>query len=252
MRWTGMNPEGRMGKGSLARGAMFVLGLGVWYGPASSSAQVRTPRAPGPRLPPAPAAIVLGAAQQHGGIYPRLNFDVPPGTVGIRVLRQTGTSQPLLLTPTSVPVAKLRAVTGTGYQWSDNTVPALGMYGYSVVAELDDGRQGPSAWFAFTPQLYEATNIRVAKVSNYNVTIAFYDGAVYASSFRLYGTGQPAMGTPAVLQQLMEQDPVTRIQYRVWKIELIGLAAGPYNWTLRGDFQPGIRTAGVPVSVVMP
>ena len=49
--------------------------------PAMSSAQVRTPRAPGPRLPPAPAAILMSASQQHGTIYAPLRFDLPRLTI---------------------------------------------------------------------------------------------------------------------------------------------------------------------------
>jgi len=220
--------------------------------PAVSSAQVRVPRAPGPRLPPAPAAILMSASQQAGTIYPALRFDLPSGTVGVRVLRQTNGGSPQLLTPTALPAGKLAAPGGTGYQWTDQTVPALGSYAYSVVAELDDGRQGPSAWLPYSPQVYEATNLKVVKLSNYDVRVEFNDGAISAAGYRLFGTGIAATGEPAVLQQLMYQDPVTRQLYRVWHLVRGGLAAGSYNWVLRGEFQPGVRTAGVPVSVVMP
>ena len=190
--------------------------------PAMSSAQVRTPRAPGPRLPPAPAAILMSASQQHGTIYAPLRFDLPPGTVGVRVLRQTGSGKPLPLTPTPLPAAK-----------------------------LDDGRQGPSAWLPYSPQLYEATNLNMVKLSNYDVRLEFNDGAIYANSYRLFGAGIGAIGEPAVLQQLMYRDPATGHLFRVWHLVRSGLPAGTYNWVLRGDFQPGVRTAGVPVSVVM-
>lgn len=219
--------------------------------PALSSAQVRTPRAPGPRLPPAPAAIVTSVLQTNWTIYPQLRFDLPPGTVGVRVLRQTKGGQPELLTPTSLPADKLADRRG-GYRWIDQTVPALGTYEYSVIAELDDGRQGPSAWFLYSPQLYEAINVRTTKLSNYNVQVEFNDGAVAAVGYRLFGTGIAAIGEPAVADQLMYRDPTTNADYRVWRLVRTGLAAGTYNWVLRGEYQPGVRTAGVPISVVMP
>lgn len=221
--------------------------------PAMSSAQMRTPRAPGPRLGPAPAAIVTSALQTNWTIYPSLQFDLPPGTVGVRVLRQPKGGQPQLLTPTPLPADKLTDRTGrAGYQWIDQTVPALGTYEYSVVAELDDGRQGPSAWFPYSPQVYEAINVKPTKLSNYNVEIVFNDGAVAAVGYRLFGTGIAAIGEPAVADQQLYQDPATRALYRVWRVVRTGLAAGTYNWVLRGEYQPGVRTAGVPVSVVMP
>jgi hypothetical protein len=220
--------------------------------PAMSSAQLRTPRAPGPRLGPAPAAIVTSALQTNWTIYPQLRFDLPPGTVGVRVRRQTKGGQPELLTPTSLPADKLGDRRGGGYRWIDQTVPALGTYEYSVVAELADGRQGPSAWFPYSPKVYEAINVRLTKLSSYNVQIEFNDGAVAAVGYRLFGTGIAAIGEPAVADQQLYQDPATRALYRVWRVARTGLAAGTYNWVLRGEFQPGVRTAGVPVSVVMP
>lgn len=243
--------DDRGGRIGLRRGATIATLCSLLV-PVLSSAQVRTPRAPGPRLPPAPAAILMSASQQHGTIYASLRFDLPPGTVGVRVLRQTAGGTPLLLTPTSLPAAKLASPGGTGYEWTDQTLPSLGSYSYSVVAELDDGRQGPSAWLPYSPQLYEATSLNLVKLSNYDVRLEFNDGAIYANSYRLFGTGIGAIGEPAVLQQLMYRDPATGHLHRVWHLVRSGLPAGTYNWVLRGDFQPGVRTAGVPVSVVMP
>ncbi len=240
--------DGRNGSRRMVVGAV-VSALLV---PAMSSAQVRTPRAPGPRLGPTPAAIVTGIWQTNWTIYPWLQFELPPGTVGVRVLRQLKGGQPELLTPTSLPAAKLADPLKGGYKWIDQTVPALGTYEYSVVAELADGRQGPSAWFLYSPQVYEAINVRLTKLTNYNVQIEFNDGAVAAGSYRLFGTGIAAMGEPAVAEQELYQDPATRALYRVWRVTRTGLAAGTYTWVLRGEYQPGVRTAGVPIAVVMP
>jgi hypothetical protein len=243
--------DDRGGRIGLRRGATLAT-LCALLVPVLSSAQVRTPRAPGPRLPPAPAAIVTSAGQANWTIYPELRFELPPGTVGVRVQRKPKGGQAQLLTPTSLPAAKLANPSGAGYQWWDQTLTALGSYEYSVVAELDDGRQGPSAWFPYVPQLYEAINVRMTKLSSYNVQVEFNDGAVAGGSYRLFGTGIAATGEPAVADQQLYQDPTTRQLYRVWRVVRSGLAAGSYNWVLRAEFQPGLRTAGVPVSVVMP
>lgn len=222
--------------------------------PAMSDAQVRTPVAPGPRLPPAPAPVVSSIAQRGRTIGPTLRFDLPPGTVGVRVLRQANGGQPELLTPTALPPDKLRdrLAQGAAYQWNDETLRALGSYSYSVVAELEDGRRGPSTWFPYTPRLYDAINARVEKLSNYDVRVEFNDGAIPAAGYRLFGTGIAPTGEPAVLQQLMYQDPATRQLYTVWHLVRSGLAAGSYHWVLRAEFQPGLQTAGIPLFVAMP
>jgi hypothetical protein len=206
---------------------------------------VRTPIAPAPRMPPGPAPILSAPTQEPGSIWAKLSFQLPPNAVAIRVARQLGSAAPVLLTATAVPVASLARVDAL-YAWTDMSLGALGTYSYAVAAELDDGRVGNSSPVSFTPQIYEPTNVRGLKASPYSAVVEFKDGAVPASTYRLYGTGLPTFGIDAKPGKY-PSDGTT-----LWSVYLQNLAAGTYNWVVRAEFKPGIRSNGVPVSVTLP
>ena len=198
------------------------------------------------RLPAAPAPVLAAADQQPRTIWPLIRFDLPPTTVAIRVRRlQSGSTSPLLLTPTDVPiasVAKYPYPDHTYFVWPDNSLPALGSYSYSIAAVLDDGRVGTSTWIPFTPQVYEPLNVTVQKTSSYSAAVVFSNGTLPAKTYRLYGTGLVPYGVDATIDKIHSGGTV----------EVGNLAAGTYNWVLRAVFDPGVRSNGVPVSVTLP
>jgi hypothetical protein len=210
-------------------------------------AQVRTPIAPAPRMPAGPAPIMSAPTQEPGSIWARLSFQLPPNAVQIRVVRQqAGSTQGVLLTPQPVPVVKLGRV-DAAYVWTDPTVPALGTYSYAVSVDLDDGRVGNSSPVSFSPQIFEPTSVRGLKASPYSAVVEFKDGAVPGSIYRLYGTGLPTFGVDAK----PGTDP-SGAGTTLWSVYLQNLAAGTYNWVVRAEFKPGIKSNGVPVSVTLP
>jgi hypothetical protein len=198
------------------------------------------------QLPPAPAPVLAGADQQPRTIWPLVRFDLPPNTVAIRVTRQqAGSTSPLLLTPTDVPIAsvsKYPMSDHTYYVWPDNSLTALGSYSYSIAAVLDDGRVGTSTWLPFTPQVYEPTNVTVQKTSSYSATVFFGNSPLPARTYRLYGTGLVTYGVEATMDRM----------HPGGSVPVGNLPAGTYNWVLRAVFDPSIRSNGVPVSVTLP
>ena len=198
------------------------------------------------QLPPPPAPVLAGADQQVRTIYPLIRFDLPPTTTAILVSRRPpGSTASVLLTPTPIPIASVMKYPypdRTYYVWPDNTLPALGTYSYAIAAVQSDGRTGVSSWLSYTPQLYEATNVTVQKTSSYSAVVYFTKSLLGAKAYRLYGTGIPAFGVEATIDRTLLHGSV----------QMGNLAAGTYNWILRAEFDPGIRTSGVPVSVTLP
>ena len=236
-------PGGGMATRIVAVSIFFLFSLMV---ACQAEAQVRTPIAPAPRMPAGPAPILSAPAQESGSIWARLTFQLPPNAVAIRVVRQpVGSTQATLLTPSPVTVASLARVDGL-YAWSDRSLTALGSYSYGVAADLDDGRVGTSTPVTFTPQIFEPTNVRGLKASAYSAVVEFKDAAVPASIYRLYGTGLPSWGVDAK----PGKDPNDGTT--LWSVYLPNLAAGTYNWVVRSEFKPGIRSNGVPVAVTLP
>jgi len=221
-----------------------LLGLMSLVAVAGANGQI----APGDKtvlLPPAPAPVLDAVDQQVRTIYPLIRFDLPTNAVAIRVKRLTaGNTTPVLLTPTDIPIASVLKVTmdRTYYVFADNTLTALGSYSYSVAAVLDDGRVGTSGWIAFSPQLYEPRDVTVQKLSPYSLAIYFTNSALPARTYRVYGTGIAAFGMQATVDKMGLH----------WALQLSNLAAGTYNFVVRGEFDPGIRSNGVPVSVTLP
>ncbi|MGE0552097.1 MAG: hypothetical protein AB7R55_01580 [Gemmatimonadales bacterium] len=210
----------------------------------------RTPRAPAPILPPAPAPTLKGIDQVAESIWPELAFALPPETSAIRIMRQQPGGQPIMVTPTPVPVAQLqRGDLLYAHRWTDDTPQALGNYSYLVVAEFGDGRTSNSAWLWFTPQVPEASNVRAVQAGRYVAAIQFNDSPIPASKYLVFGSGLPSFGTEATssIVQVAGAGPV-----RVWTVVMNNLAAGTYSWTVRTEFKPGIRSAGVPVTFTMP
>jgi hypothetical protein len=212
---------------------------------ARASAQI----APGDKivkLPPPPAPVLAAADQTVRTIYPLVRFDLPPNTVAIRVSRQQAGGT-ILLTPTDVPIASVNKVTmidHTYYVWLDNTLTALGTYSYSVSAVQSDGQVGVSSWLPFTPQIYEAQTVAVQKTSPYSAVVTFSSSTpLPARTYKLYGTGIVPYGLQATTTDKVG---------RSWAVQVGNLAAGTYNWIVRAEFDPGIRTSGVPVSVKLP
>jgi len=224
------------------------LGIVSMMAASHTGAQTVSPRtiAPAPRMPPGPAPILSAPTQEAGSIWAKLTFQLPPNAVAIRVARQLGSAAPVLLTPTAVPVASLARVDGL-YAWTDASLGALGTYSYAVAAELDDGRIGNSSPVTFTPQIFEAANVRGLKASPYSAVVEFKNGAVPASIYRLYGTGLPSWGVDAKPGKDPSGDPSP-----LWSVYLPNLAAGTYNWIVRAEFKPGIRSNGVATSVTFP
>jgi hypothetical protein len=161
-------------------------------------------------------------------------------------VRQLGSATPVLLTPTPVPVASLARVDGL-YAWTDASLGALGTYSYAVSVEISDGRIGNSTPVSFTPQIFEPANVRGLKASAYSAVVQFNDGAVPATIYRLYGTGLPAWGVDAKPGKDPSGSGAT-----LWSVYLQNLAAGTYNWVVRAEFKPGIRSNGVPTYVTLP
>ena len=204
--------------------------------------RVRAPIAEGPRLPPAPAPVLIAADQPPPAIWALVRFALPPNTVSILVSRQqAGSAQGVVLTPNPVPIAALLRPNQTEYGWYDNTLTALGTYSYSVAAVFGDGRTGISTPISFTPQVYEARNVSVYKLDPYSARVSFKNSALPAQTYRLFGTGIATFGVEASVDK-----------FGNGKVVVGNLPAGTYNWVLRAEFQPGIRSAGVPVSVTLP
>ena len=198
------------------------------------------------QLPPVPAPVLGGADQQVRTIYPLIRFDLPTTAVAILVSRRPpGSTTAVLLTPTPVPIASISKYTypdRTYYVWLDNTLPAVGTYSYAIATVQSDGRTGISSWLSYTPQLYEATSVSVQKTSSYSAVVYFTKSALGAKTYRLYGTGIPAFGVEATMERNLLHGSV----------QMGNLAAGTYNWILRAEFDPGVRSNGVPVSVTLP
>jgi hypothetical protein len=228
--------------------AMSALGIVSMIAATYAGAQTVSPRtiAPAPRMSPGPAPILSAPTQEPGSIWAKLTFQLPTNAVAIRVARQLGSATPVLLTPTAVPISSLARVDGL-YAWTDASLGALGTYSYAVSAELSDGRVGNSTPVTFTPQIFEPTNVRGLKASPYSAVVEFKDGAVPAGIYRLYGTGLPAFGVDAKPGMDPSGSGTT-----LWSVYLQNLAAGTYNWVVRAEFKPGIRSNGVPVSVTLP
>jgi hypothetical protein len=207
-----------------------------------ADAQVRTPIAPGPRLPPAPAPIIAAVDQAPGAIWGNVRFDLPPNTAAIRVTRQDAAGTQVRLTPNDVPLASVGRTSDGKYGYYDQTLTAMGTYSYSVAAVLDDGRVGTSGWFTYAPQIYEARTVNVQKTSPYSALVVFSNGLLRPQVYRLYGTGLVTYGVEAVMDKMG----------RGGSVQINNLAAGTYNWVLRAEFQPGIRSNGVPVSITLP
>jgi hypothetical protein len=213
---------------------------------ASAHAQI----APGDkivRLPAAPAPLLAAADQQVRTIWPLIRFDLPTNALAIRVSRLTaGSATPVLLTPTDIPVTSIMKVTmidHTYFAWPDNSLTALGSYSYSISAVLDDGRVGTSSWLAYSPQVYEPQSVAAQKLSPYSVAVGLSNSVFPAKTYRLYGTGIAPFG-----MELTTTDKARRY----WTIQLSNLAAGTYNFIVRSEFDPGIRSNGVPVSITLP
>lgn len=221
-----------------------LLGLMSLVAVAGANAQI----APGDKLvvlPAAPAPVLAAADQQVRTIYPLIRFDLPTNAVAIRVRRLTPVSTtPVLLTPTDIPIASVLKIVmdHTYYAFVDNTLTALGSYSYSVSAVLDDGRVGTSGWISFSPQVYEPQNVTAQKLSPYSVAVVFSNSVFPARTYRLYGTGIAPFGMQATTDKMG----------RTWSVQLGNLAAGTYNFVVRAEFDPGIRSNGVPVSVTLP
>lgn len=197
-------------------------------------------------LPPAPAPVLAAADQQVRTIWPLIRFDLPTNAVAIRVKRLTaGSTTPVLLTPTDIPIASINKVVmdHTYFAWPDNSLTALGAYSYSISAVLDDGRVGTSSWLPYSPQVYEPQSVAAQKTSAYSVVVGMSSSVFPAKTYRLYGTGIAPFG-----MELTTTDKGRRY----WSIQLNNLAAGTYNFIVRSEFDPGIRSNGVPVSVSLP
>jgi hypothetical protein len=219
---------------------------------AGAQVQVRPPTiAPGPRPPPAPIPYFTQVYQLPQRVWPALEFALPSNTVSIRVLRRTaGSTQPVLLTPSAVPVTGLTRVTWPNYMWEDAMLRAFGSYSYAVVAELDDGRTGMSAWIPFVSQASEAANVRVVKPDPYTAVIEFDDAPpTPPRTYRLFDTGRTAL-----LSNGIEATKISTSNgwWSSWRIVVNNLAAGTYNWILRSEYTPNIPSKGIPVSVTMP
>lgn len=209
---------------------------------ARGSAQIIRQPIATPRLPPAPAPVWSSVNQAPNAIWPQLWFQVPEGTTGIRVSRQPAGGAWALITPTTVPLSSVPTPTGQYYYWTDNTLTALGAYNYTVTGVLADGRMGTSAAIAYAPTITEPTSVTATKADPWTAVVTFQPSKATTDTYRLYGTGLPAVGTQATF------DP-----YRGGgSVRISGLAAGSYSWVLRAIYAPNIRTAGVPVSITLP
>ena len=100
---------------------------------------------------------------------------------------------------------------------------------------------GISRWLSYTPQVYEATNVTVQKNQQLLGAVNCAEPPLAAKTYRLYGTGLAA-------SVLNDHGPVGR----GGTVQVGNLAAGTYNWILRAEYDPGIRSNGVPVSVTLP
>lgn len=197
-----------------------------------------------PRLPPAPAAVLSSINQVKFAISAQVWFQVPTGTASILVSRAVAGGTPSLVTPNPVPLASVPTLTGQYYYWIDNTLNALGSYSYTVAAIQGDGRSGVSTPMAYTPLVGEPQNVRVTKTDPWTAVVTFDRSLPEPQTYRLYGTGLVSYGVQAV---------VDVSSYSRGNAVTVGnLAAGTYNWVLRAEYVPGIRTTGVPVVVTFP
>jgi len=195
-----------------------------------------------PRLPPPPAAVMSSINQTQGAIFPQVWFQVPSGTASIQVYRSTAGGAAVLVTPTPVPLASVPTPTGQYYYWIDNTLNALGSFSYSVAAIQGDGRGGVSTPMAYSPRIDEPTSVAIRKADPFTAIVSFGQAKLPAQTYRLYGTGLVTYGVQATL------DP----RGTVGAVTVGNLAAGTYNWVLRSEYAPGIRSNGVPVTVTLP
>jgi hypothetical protein len=203
------------------------------------------PVSKGLRPRPMPAPIISRATQEPMAIWPQLRFQLRPTTLAIRIVRKpSGSTQRPAVSPSPIPIASLGH--DIEYFWTDNTLSAVGSWDYSVLAELSDGSVVPSLPLTFTPQIFAAANVSVTKVDSYTALVEFVDGPLAADNYRLYGTGI-ATGVPATRARGLNgrRNPV-------WRVWVSNLATGNYNWVLRAEFKPAIRSTGVPVGFTLP
>ncbi len=221
-------------------------------------ARVGTPtRAPAPRLSPAPPPAWAPFRQVSRSIWPELRFELPPGAASIRIQRQQpGQAAPQLLTPDAIPVASLKTDGSAGggmrvYTWRDQALQAPGTASYQVTVDLDDGRQGTSPWAPYTPDLREAHSITVTRTDAYTVRVEFFHVVDHEPrTFRLVRPGIPLAASPqATSATKMLPDGTYNI---VWSVTVGSLSPGTYTWLLKAEYEPGVFSNGVPVSVTMP
>lgn len=198
-----------------------------------------------------PAPILEGARQVESSIWPQLTFRLPPDVTGIRVFRQQAGAQPQLVTPTGIPISVLKRYEAL-WEWTDATLAVVAPVQYAIVADFRDGRQSTSTSLTYTPQLYEPTDVRALKTGDgYTVQIHFFGSTpVLAEKYRVFGTRLPLNGVEATLGPA-EQNAQGMLVYP-WVVRVTSLPAGTHQWTVRAEYKPGLRSAGVPVSVTMP
>lgn len=209
----------------------------------AANAQVIRQPIGSPRLPPAPAPVMSSVNQTTGSIAPQIWFQVPEGTAGIRVSRQPAGGAWALITPNTVPLSSVPTPTGQYYYWTDNTLNALGTYNYTVTGVLSDGRMATSTAIAYAPIINEPSGLTVSKPNPWTAVVTFQPSKMAAQTYRLYGTSIATFGAQATAPQDLRGE---------WTVTIANLAAGTYNWVLRAEYAPGIRTNGVPVSVTLP
>jgi len=199
-----------------------------------------------PLIADAPAPVIKGVEQFVQYIWANMCFELPSNTTGVSVQRQReGNSTIQTLTPASVPPSALtgKRCSATTYAWVDSTLTATGSYYYSVVAELADGRKGPSAWTKFVTATLDPTAVSAAKKDSYTALVKFGPPAtVQPAGYKLFGSALPAAGIDATFDALNNAGTVL----------VPNLAAGTYTWYLRAVYKPGITSPGVLVTISMP
>lgn len=220
--------------------------VGMLMAVMATTAVAQVPRTGvNPRLPPAPAPALSSVNQTPGTIFPQIWFQVAQGVVSILVSRTPQGGTPIAVTPAPVPLSQVPTPTGQYYYWTDNTLNALGMYTYQVAAVYGDGRTGISTPIAYSPVITEPSGLAVTKPNPFTAVIAFQPSKSQAQAYRLFGTGLPTYGVQAT-----NAGGATSAQG--WTVTVGNLAAGTYNWILRAEYAPGVRTNGVPVAVTLP
>lgn len=129
------------------------IAIAAWLALTAGHGAAQVARQPiaAPHPAPAPAPVVSTVTQAPGAIWPQIWFQVPDGTVGIRVSRQPAGGPWTFLTPATVPLSAVPTPTGQYYYWTDETLGAPGTYRYTVTAVLADGRTATSAPFTYSP-----------------------------------------------------------------------------------------------------